>query len=59
VIAQDGDYTQIFGELWRKSLTETSNAVVYEMESFDVRDKMEYPEDVDRYSAIVYTGSGG
>ncbi|EKM53291.1 uncharacterized protein PHACADRAFT_259553 [Phanerochaete carnosa HHB-10118-sp] len=27
------------------------------MDSYDVRNKMEYPEDIDRYSAIVMTGS--
>ncbi|KAI0686455.1 class I glutamine amidotransferase-like protein [Cytidiella melzeri] len=57
VVAQDGDYTTIFDELLRNSLPKEQSSSTYEMDSFDVRNKMEYPEDIDRYHAIVYTGS--
>ncbi|KAI0087198.1 class I glutamine amidotransferase-like protein [Irpex rosettiformis] len=57
VIAQDGDYTVIFGELWRKSFPKDQTSVKYEMDSYDVRNKLEYPEDIDKYDGIVYTGS--
>ncbi|KAI0343866.1 class I glutamine amidotransferase-like protein [Trametopsis cervina] len=57
VLAQDGDYTEIFGNLWQKSFPKDDPSLKYEMDSFDVRNKMEYPEDIDRYQAVVYTGS--
>ncbi len=57
--ATDGTYTDIFNALWRNSLPKLrSPDVTYEMDSFEVRYKMEYPEDIDRYHAIAYTGSG-
>lgn len=55
VLDEDGDYTKIFGELLRKSAPE---GVTYTMDSYDVRDKMEYPEDIDQYQGIIITGSG-
>ncbi len=58
VIAQDGDYTSIFSELWRKSFPKDQTSVTWEMDSYDVRNRLEYPEDIDKYNAIVYTGSG-
>lgn len=56
VVAIDGDYSAIFHELLRKSLPNPS--VSFTVDSFDVRNKMEYPDEVDKYDGIIYTGSG-
>ena len=56
VVAQDGDYRTIFRELLRKSLPDPS--VEYTVDDFDVVHKMEYPDSVDKYDAILLTGSG-
>ena len=55
--AKNGDYPEVFDALFRKALPPHAE-VTLEMDPFDVRDNMEYPDDLDRYEAIVYTGSG-
>jgi hypothetical protein len=55
VLDVDGDYTKIFDDLLRKS---APSNVTYIMDSFDVRNKMEYPKDIDQYNGIILTGSG-
>ena len=57
VVKADGDYTDIFGAFFRNSLPEGAH-VDYIIDSFDVRNKQEYPEDIDVYNALVMTGSG-
>ncbi|KAI0946488.1 hypothetical protein AcW1_009938 [Taiwanofungus camphoratus] len=56
VRATDGDYTAIFGVLLRNSLPSDST-VDYIMDPYDVRDKQEYPQNVDSYRGIILTGS--
>lgn len=58
VLSQDGDYTAIFAELLRKSFPEHETSVKYQMNSYDVRNKLEYPQNIDEYDGILYTGSG-
>ena len=58
VLSQDGDYTAIFSELLRKSFPRDETSVKYQMDSYDVRNKLEYPQNIDEYDGIVYTGSG-
>ncbi|KAJ3558428.1 hypothetical protein NM688_g930 [Phlebia brevispora] len=55
VQATDGDYSAIFHELLQKSLPNPSAPFV--LDSFDVKNKMEYPDDVDKYDGILMTGS--
>ncbi|GJE98213.1 class I glutamine amidotransferase-like protein [Phanerochaete sordida] len=54
VVDEHGDYTRIFDKLFRDSCPP---GVTYVMDSFDVRNKMEYPEDIDQYDGLVMTGS--
>jgi len=56
VAAEDGDYTQIFDTLLRNSLPKDAG-VDYRLDSYDVRDKEEYPENVDDYHGILISGS--
>lgn len=56
VVDVDGDYIRIFNEFVRKSIP--SDDVTYVMDPYDVRNKMEYPEDIDKYHGIMMTGSG-
>ena len=56
VLSTDGDYTAIFNDLLRKALPDKS--ATFTLDPYDVRNKMEYPEDVDRYDGIILTGSG-
>ena len=56
VLSTDGDYTAIFNDLLRKALPDPS--ATFTLDPYDVRNKMEYPEDVDRYDGIILTGSG-
>lgn len=58
VQATDGHYPEIFGALWEKSFSNDQANASFKMDSFDVRFNPKYPEDVDQYDAIVYTGSG-
>ncbi|KAH8103318.1 class I glutamine amidotransferase-like protein [Cristinia sonorae] len=53
VRAEDGDYTDIFNALLRKSRPD----IQYSLDPYDVREKMEYPKDLDTYDAIILTGS--
>ncbi|KIP04084.1 hypothetical protein PHLGIDRAFT_129743 [Phlebiopsis gigantea 11061_1 CR5-6] len=55
VVEESGDYAQIFSDFIRKSTP--NDAVSFVMDPYDVRNKMEYPEDVDKYDAIMLTGS--
>lgn len=57
VIASDGDYTAIFNTLLRKSLPSDTN-IDYVLDPYDVRNKLEYPENIDDYQAVILTGSG-
>lgn len=56
VIDDDGDYTDIYNTLLRASRPD----ILYTLDPYDVRNKLEYPrpEDLDKYDAIVLTGSG-
>ncbi|KAF9806978.1 hypothetical protein IEO21_08421 [Rhodonia placenta] len=56
VIASDGDYTAIFNTLLRKSLPSDTN-IDYVLDPYDVRNKLEYPENIDDYQAVILTGS--
>ena len=56
VVDADGDYIKIFGEFVRKSIP--SDDVTYTIDPYDVRNAMVYPEDIDKYDAIMMTGSG-
>jgi len=49
----DGTYTDIFNAL----LTNSSPSTNYTLDSFDVKDKMEYPNKIDDYQGIILTGS--
>ncbi|CAL1711069.1 unnamed protein product [Somion occarium] len=49
----DGDYTQIFTSLLRNSSPSTE----FVLDPYDVRNKQEYPDDVDKYQGIILTGS--
>jgi len=51
----DGDYTDIFNTLLRSSRPD----IQYALDPYDVRNKQEYPnpQDLDKYSAIILTGS--
>ena len=55
IVALDGDNTTIFSEMLRKSLPNMS--VQYSVDSFFVQEKLEYPENVDKYDAIMLTGA--
>ncbi|TBU55537.1 class I glutamine amidotransferase-like protein [Dichomitus squalens] len=68
VVAAQGDYGQIFRTLFRKSLEATQakfskgeedglSDVDFAIDAFDVRTKLEYPENVDEYDAVLLTGS--
>ena len=66
VLAAQGDYGEIFRTLFRKSLEaveasspDEASEVDFEVDAFDVRTKLEYPENVDEYDAVLLTGSGG
>ncbi|OBZ78439.1 Serine/threonine-protein kinase gad8 [Grifola frondosa] len=54
--ATDGDYTAIFDTLLRKSLP-SEPKIEYTLDPYDVRNKMEYPPNVDDYDGIILTGS--
>ena len=56
VVSQNGDYRAIFRELLRHALPDPE--VSYTVDDYDVRNKMEYPEDVGHYDGIMLTGSG-
>lgn len=56
VVALDGDYRAIFGELMRRALPDP--AAAYAIDAFDVRGAMAYPADVGVYDGIMMTGSG-
>ncbi|KAL6300352.1 class I glutamine amidotransferase-like protein [Sparassis latifolia] len=56
VVAEDGDYTDVFNALLEKSLPEIS-AVTFTLDSYDVRNKQEYPPNIDDYHGIILTGS--
>ncbi|RPD65431.1 class I glutamine amidotransferase-like protein [Lentinus tigrinus ALCF2SS1-7] len=56
VLAEQGDYGSIFRELFRKSRPSDSN-VEFIADAFDVRNKQEYPENIDIYDAVLLTGS--
>ncbi|OCH88016.1 class I glutamine amidotransferase-like protein [Obba rivulosa] len=56
VRATDGDYTDIFNALLRSSFPSNS-ATEFSLEPYEVREKMEYPDKVDDYRAIILTGS--
>ncbi|KAI0075619.1 class I glutamine amidotransferase-like protein [Panus rudis PR-1116 ss-1] len=49
----DGDYTQIFKALLQNSSPKTE----FILDPYDVRNKQEYPDNVEQYSAIILTGS--
>ncbi|TBU23564.1 class I glutamine amidotransferase-like protein [Dichomitus squalens] len=64
VVAAQGDYGQIFRTLFRKSLEATQakeedglSDFYFAIDAFDVRTKLEYPENVDEYDAVLLTGS--
>ena len=69
VLATHGDYGAIFRSLFRKSLESYKAAAAahadpsvsdldFVVDAFDVRNKLEYPEDPDVYDAVLLTGSG-
>ena len=58
VLAEQGDYGNIFRELFRKSLPSDKD-FEFIADAFDVRNKQEYPENIDIYDAVLITGSGG
>ena len=64
VRAVQGDYGQIFRTLFRSSLKAVkaslpeASELDFEIDAFDVRTKLEYPENVDEYDAVLLTGSG-
>ena len=65
VRAVQGDYGQIFRTLFRSSLKavkaslpDDASEMDFEIDAFDVRTKLEYPADVDKYDAVLLTGSG-
>ena len=61
VLAAQGDYGDIFRALFRKSALASAsdeNAPNFVVDAFDVRNKQEYPENVDQYDAVLLTGSG-
>jgi hypothetical protein len=55
VIAQHGDYTRIFETLLKASAPSNVN---FDMVSYDVVHKMEYPPDEDKLDGVLLTGSG-
>ena len=50
----DGDYTTIFTTLLHNSAPNTH----FIIDPYDVKNRLEYPEDVDQYQGIILTGSG-
>ncbi|KAH9950737.1 class I glutamine amidotransferase-like protein [Amylocystis lapponica] len=56
VQATEGDYTAIFNTLLRSALPQSPPSD-FVLDPYDVRNKLEYPEDVDAYAAIILTGS--
>lgn len=64
VVAAQGDYGEVFRTLFRKSLeaiqskSPSGSDVSFVVDAFDVRNRLEYPEDVDIYDAVLLTGSG-
>lgn len=64
VLAAQGDYGEIFRTLFRKSLetiqskSPSGSDTNFVVDAFDVRNKLEYPENVDLYDAVLLTGSG-
>ncbi|PSR78424.1 hypothetical protein PHLCEN_2v7415 [Hermanssonia centrifuga] len=57
VVEKDGDYPVIFNELLRQSLSLADSSASFILDSYDVREKMEYPKDIDEYQGIIMTGS--
>lgn len=62
VLAEHGDYTSIFTNLFRNSLPKDAG-IDFQLDPYDVRGKLEYPEDSqfegeDAYKAVILTGSG-
>ena len=55
IVALDGDNITIFSEMLRKSLPNAS--MQYTVDSYVVQEKLEYPENVDEYDAIMLTGA--
>jgi len=53
VKATDGDYSDIFNVLL-KSAPLSSEFI---LDAYAIREKMEYPEDIDKYQGIIITGS--
>ncbi len=58
VVEKDGDYPVIFNELLRQFLSLADSSASFILDSYDVREKMEYPKDIDEYQGIIMTGSG-
>ena len=63
VLSAQGDYGKIFTTLFEKSLQSLKASTPdveldFVVDAYDVRNKMEYPEDVDKYDAVLLTGSG-
>lgn len=56
MLATRGDYGEIFRTLFRKSVP--SPDIEFAIDPFDVRNKLEYPDDIDRYAAVLISGSG-
>ena len=65
ILSTLGDYGSIFSTLFRNSLktlkasTPGSEDVDFVVDSYDVRNKQEYPAEADVYDAVLLTGSGG
>lgn len=55
VVAQHGDYTRIFEALLKASAPSDVN---FDLTSYDVVHKMEYPPDQDELDGVLLTGSG-
>ncbi|CCM04362.1 uncharacterized protein FIBRA_06534 [Fibroporia radiculosa] len=56
VLASHGDYTAIFNVLLRDSLP-VESGIAFTLDPYDVRNKLEYPQNIDEYSGIILTGS--
>ncbi|KAI0746716.1 class I glutamine amidotransferase-like protein [Daedaleopsis nitida] len=56
VLSALGDYGAIFRTLFLKSL-ESESDTEFVADAFDVRNRLEYPENIDLYDAVLLTGS--
>ena len=63
IVAAQGNYEVIFRTLFQKSLeslkaSTPDSDIDFVVDAYDIRNKMEYPKDIDLYDGVLLTGSG-